>query len=124
MIETLDLAARMQPQAGVTRTVVVAIDASAPDIIDALTGSTPAISADDVMPLRRVSDTGLRSWLSDNDLSRCFDNAASQSKLMQVTGGWLSLLDRAAALAVDLGRSKRVCDQLEATLSVASGAGS
>jgi hypothetical protein len=122
MLEALDRAGRMQPPPGVTRTVVAVVDASVQGILAMVAGPGAAISDELVMPLRRVSATGLRSWLSDNERMSCFGNVTMHTALMTATGGWLILLDRAAERAREIGRAQRICDEITADLATTAGA--
>jgi hypothetical protein len=122
VLEALDRAGRMQPPPGVTRTVVAVVDASVQGILAMVASPGAAISDELVMPLRRVSATGLRSWLSDNERMSCFGNVTMHTALMTATGGWLTLLDRAAERAREIGRAQRICDEITADLATAAGA--
>lgn len=122
IIDTLAKAISVQPQAGVSRTVVAVLDATEPGVLDALYGPVTTVNPDDIMPLRRVSATGLRAWLFDNEKLSCFSDATSHTALMGVTGGWLTLLDLAASHAANGWPAQRICDAISTHLATAEGA--
>ncbi|MEU4161697.1 hypothetical protein [Actinoplanes sp. NPDC026670] len=115
-------AVQIPAAAGATRTVVLVVDGTDPGILDALTGPSLPVSADDVMPLRRASAVGLRSWLSANDRLEPFNDPGSHPDLMTATGGWPLLLDRATRLAQELSRPRPICERLTGWLSTTEGA--
>ncbi len=116
-------ALELLPAAGVTRTVVALVSADAGEVFPAICGSDRADLADLVVPLRRVSADGLRSWFGADNLTTSFSDSGSQADLLQITGGWTSLLNQAAELAAGEARSaRRVCDKIRQQLARPEGA--
>jgi hypothetical protein len=98
----------------VTRTVVAVVDVTAAGVLAELVGASARVADDLIMPLRRVSATGLRSWLTDNEQMPGFGDGTLHTRLMAATGGWPVLLDRAVDLAAEGVRAKKICDELAA----------
>lgn len=122
VVDAIVRAVQVQPPAGSTRAAVLVVDATQPGILDALTNPNLMISAEDVMPLRRVTGVGLRSWLSESGTMDAFGDISRQPDLLKVTGGWLTLLDRAAGLAREISQPKRICDRIAESLNTVDGA--
>jgi hypothetical protein len=122
VLGALDRASRAHPQPGVTRTVVIAVDVTAGGVLASLGGAGAAIGEDLIMPLRRATATGLRSWLTDNERMSCFGDVTMHTALMTATGGWPVLLDLAAELALRIDRAQRICEEITASLATAEGA--
>ncbi|MGC7098300.1 hypothetical protein ACPZ19_26820 [Amycolatopsis lurida] len=116
-------ALELLPAAGVTRTVVALVSADAGEAFSSVCNSERADLADLVVPLRRVSADGLRSWFGADNLTTSFSDSVSQGELLQITGGWTSLLNKAAELAAGEARSaRRVCDRIRQQLARPEGA--
>ncbi|UOZ07019.1 hypothetical protein [Amycolatopsis sp. WQ 127309] len=119
----IDQALELFPEAGVTRTVVALASADASEVFSAICDSERPDLADLVVPLRRVSADGLRSWFGADNLTTSFSDAVSQGELLKITGGWTSLLNQAARLAAGEARSARlVCERIRQQLAGPEGA--
>ncbi|MEV0901460.1 hypothetical protein [Actinoplanes sp. NPDC049802] len=117
VLTAIGQAERIQPDSGVSRTVVVVVDAAVPGMLGAVTGTSAVIGADLVVPLRRVTPAGLRSWTAENEPLHMFRDHASRSALMDATGGWPLLLDRAVELAAQQSRATKICDLIKQELA-------
>lgn len=121
--ESIRKARELQPPSGVTRTAVVIVDAAAIDVLDVITGSA-ASSDNELVPLRRVTADGLRTWLAsmNNHMATRFSDEVSQSRLLDVTGGWLLLLEDALWHA-NAGRgAQQICDAILSSIETLDGA--
>lgn len=119
---TIVNAMQIQPASGTTRTVAVLVDVQASGILDLLTSPDLGLGSDDVIALRRATDIGLRTWLSDNERMKVFTDATSQVQLMTATGGWPYLLDLAAEKAREHTSTRKICEQVAAYLATVDGA--
>ncbi|HKS44292.1 MAG TPA: hypothetical protein VJT49_04095 [Amycolatopsis sp.] len=119
----VDQALELLPAAGVTRTVIALVSTDANEMFSSVCGSERTDLADLVVPLRRVSADGLRAWFGADNLTTSFSDSASQGELLQITGGWTSLLNQAAQLAKGEARSaRRVCETIRQQLARPEGA--
>jgi hypothetical protein len=121
--DSIKKARELQPPSGVTRTAVVIVDAAAIDLLDVLTGSA-ARSDNELVPLRRVTEDGLRTWLAsmNNHIATRFNDDAGQRRLLNVTGGWLLLLEDALRHAAAGRSAQQICDAILAGLETTDGA--
>ena len=122
IIGALEREAQALPQPSVTRTVVIVADVSKGSLLAGFGGPSATISEDLVVPLRKASATGTRSWLTGNDRMVCFGDSAANTALMTATGGWPILLDRAAEYALQFDRPPRICAAITDWLTSADGA--
>lgn len=115
-------AAALQPQAGVTRTVVAIIDAEAPGLLDSILETSIRVD-DELVPLRRATEDGIRTWLMSDDTNIArFSDATSQRNLLATTGGWPVLLDRVHSLVLEGQSAQGVCESIRTELATVEGA--
>jgi hypothetical protein len=96
-IESLEAARSVIPWTG-TRSVVLLVDASTMSwwMSYASLDPDPEMASTEIVPLRRLDRLGMRAWASNHEAA--FQDEDSRQKLLEITGGWPALIERADEL--------------------------
>jgi hypothetical protein len=95
--ESLEAARSVIPWTG-TRSVVLLVDARTMSwwMPYASPEPDPEMAGIEIVPLRRLDRLGIRAWASNHEAA--FQDEDSRQKLLEITGGWPALVERADKL--------------------------